>query len=317
MIGIVSYLVFFAVVVLVLGIATLGLNLQWGNTGLFNAGIVGFYAIGGYGFAILAAAPRPELIGNLGLPWLVALAGALMLSALAALIVGLATIRLRGDYLAVASFGIAVTIQLVLLNWERLTGGTQGLTSIPRPLGGFFATPFSYNLFYLAFMAAIAGGVYWALERIVRSPWGRVLKAIREDEGAALALGKPVIRFRLEAFVLGATLMGLAGALYASFIGFVSPFDYTPILTFQIWAMLILGGSGNNKGALLGAFVVWGIWTASGTLISKLIPVHFQAQGGAVQSILIGLLLVTTLVYRPQGLIGERRVVSRHVEGSV
>jgi branched-chain amino acid transport system permease protein len=313
-IGIASYLVFFFVVVLIFAIATLGLNLQWGNTGLFNAGIVGFYAIGGYAFAILTAPARAELIGNWGLPWIVGLAGALFASALAAFLVGLATIRLRGDYLAVASFGIAVSIQLALLNWESLTGGSQGLTQIPRPLGALFDTPFALNLFYLGFTAAVALVVYLGLEQIVRSPWGRVLKAIREDEGAALALGKPVIRFRLEAFVLGATLMGLAGALYASFIGFVSPFDYTPIVTFQIWAMLIVGGSGNNKGALLGAFTVWGIWTASGTLISKFIPVGYQAQGGAVQSILIGLLMVLALIYKPRGLIGEAPVVSRHVE---
>ena len=99
--------------------------------------------------------------------------------------------------------------------------------------------------------------IYWALERILRSPWGRVLKAIREDETAAVALGKSARRFRLEAFVLGSTLMGLAGALYVSFIGFVSPFDFLPIVTFQVWAMLIVGGSGNNRGALLGALVVW------------------------------------------------------------
>ncbi|MBI1776786.1 MAG: branched-chain amino acid ABC transporter permease [Proteobacteria bacterium] len=313
MIGIIAYLTFFAVVVLVLGIATIGLNLQWGNTGLFNAGIVGFYAIGAYTFAILTAPSRPELIGNLGLPWIVGIAGALALSALAALLVGLATIKLRGDYLAVATFGIAVSIQLVALNWEGLTGGSQGLTSIPRPFSSLFATPFAYNLFYLALMAAVTALIYWALERIVRSPWGRVLKAIREDEEAAIALGKSAQRFRMQAFVLGATLMGLAGALYVSFIGFVSPFDFTPIITFQIWAMLIVGGSGNNKGALLGAFIVWGIWTASGTLISKLIPVAYQAQGGAVQSILIGLVLVLALLYKPRGLIGETSAVSRHV----
>ena len=132
--GILAYLVFFAIVVLVLGIATLGLNLQWGTTGLFNAGVVGFYGVGGYTQAIITASPRPELLGNLGLPWLVGVAGAMAASAIAAIIVGIATVRLRGDYLAIATFGIAVTLQLVALNWERLTGGSLGLTSVPRPL---------------------------------------------------------------------------------------------------------------------------------------------------------------------------------------
>ena len=145
--NLVSYLVFFSVVVLILGIMTLGLNLQWGATGLFNAGIVGFYGIGGYTLAILTAPARPELLGNLGLPWLVGLLGAMAVSALAAWVVGMATVRLRGDYLAIATFGVAVTLQLVALNWEPMTGGSLGLTSIPRPLVSLFATPLSYNLF--------------------------------------------------------------------------------------------------------------------------------------------------------------------------
>jgi branched-chain amino acid transport system permease protein len=313
MMGLLSYLIFFAIIVTILGIVTLGLNLQWGATGLFNAGVVGFYAIGGYTLAILTAPARPELLGNFGLPWIVGIFGAVAASALVATCVGLVTVRLRGDYLAIATFGIAVTIQLVALNWEGLTGGSLGLTSIPRPLSGSFETPFSYNLFFLALTAATCLLIYWALERIVRSPWGRVLKGIREDEEAAIALGKSARSFRLQAFVLGSTIMGLAGALYVSFIGFVSPFDFVPIITFQVWTMLIVGGSGNNKGALLGALIVWGLWSASGTLIASVVPAAYQTQGGAVQAILIGLVLVLTLLFRPQGLIGEEPVVSRHV----
>lgn len=310
--GIVSYLIFFAIVVSILGILTLGLNLQWGSTGVFNAGVVGFYAIGGYTYAILTAPARPELLVNLELPWIVGVAGALVASALAALLVGLATMKLRGDYLAIATFGIAVTIQLVALNWEGLTGGSLGLTSIPRPLSGLFDSPLTYNMFYLCLSLGFCFLTFWALERIVRSPWGRTLRAIREDEGAAIALGKDATSLRLQAFVLGSTVMGLAGALYVGFIGFVSPFDFVPIITFQIWTMLIVGGSGNNKGALLGTLVVWGLWSASGTLISKILPAAYQTQGGAVQTILIGLVLVLTLLYKPGGLIGEEPTTSRH-----
>jgi len=313
LIGIVSYLVFFASVVLILGIACLGLNLQWGFTGVFNAGVVGFYAVGGYALAILTAPPHPLLLGNFALPWPVGILGAMAAAALVAVIVGMATVRLRHDYLAIATFGVAVTIQLVTLNWQALTGGSLGMTSIPRPFSTYFDGQLSYNAFFLAMLAAITALVYWALERIVRSPWGRVLKAIREDETAAIALGKDARLFRLQAFVLGSMVIGLAGALYVSFIGFVSPFDFLPILTFQIWAMLIVGGSGNNRGALLGALIVWGLWSGSGVLISKTVPVAYQTQGAAVQSILIGLLLVVMLVRKPRGLIGEEPVVSRHV----
>jgi branched-chain amino acid transport system permease protein len=235
-------------------------------------------------------------------------------TALAAWLIGLLTIRLRGDYLAIATFGIAVSIQLVALNWEPLTGGSQGITRIPKPLSGIFDTPLGFNLWFLCLLAALVGAVYAALERILRSPWGRVLKAIREDETAAAALGKSARGFRLEAFVLGSTLMGLAGALYVSFIGFVSPFDFLPILTFQVWAMLIAGGSGNNRGALIGALLVWTIWSASGIAVTKLVPPSHAAQGAAIQVILIGLLLILVLLYRPRGLIGEAAVVSRHAD---
>jgi branched-chain amino acid transport system permease protein len=316
MIGISSYLVFFFCVVLVLSVLTLGLNLQWGSTGLFNAGVAGFYAIGGYTHAILTAAPQPQYLGNFGLPWIVGIVGAMALTALAALVIGLITIRLRGDFLAIATFGIAILIQLVTLNLEPLTGGSQGLTRIAKPLSSVFTTPLAYNLFYLCLMLAVVALVYWALERILGSPWGRVLRAIREDETAAIALGKSAQRFRLEAFVLGSTLMGLAGALYVSFIGFVSPFDFLPILTFQVWAMLIVGGSGNNRGALLGTLVVWGIWAASGVTVSKLVPPSHAAQGAAIQVILIGLVLVLMLLYRPRRASCFLPVLSRNEEES-
>jgi branched-chain amino acid transport system permease protein len=313
MLGVASYLVFFLCVVLVLCILTMGLNLQWGFTGLFNAGVAGFYAIGGYTHAILTAAPNPQLMGNYGLPWLVGIIAAMLVTALAATLIGLITIRLRGDYLAIATFGIGIMIQLVSLNMEPWTGGSQGITRIPKPLATWFDTPLSYNLFYLVFMVAVVALVYWALERILSSPWGRVLRAIREDEAAASSLGKSPLSYRLQSFVLGSTLMGLAGALYVTFIGFVSPFDFLPILTFQIWAMLIVGGSGNNRGAMLGALVVWGIWAASGVAVSKWVPPSHAAQGAAIQVILIGLTLVLMLLYKPRGLIGERSVVSRHL----
>ena len=313
MLGVPSYLVFFICVVLVLCILTMGLNLQWGFTGLFNAGVAGFYAIGAYTHAILTAAPNAQLMGNFGLPWLVGIIAAMLVTALAAALIGLITIRLRGDYLAIATFGIGIMIQLVSLNLESWTGGSQGITRIPKPLGAWFDTPLSYNLFYLVFMVGVVALVYWALERILSSPWGRVLRAIREDEVAASSLGKSPLSYRLQSFVLGSTLMGLAGALYVTFIGFVSPFDFLPILTFQIWAMLIVGGSGNNRGAMLGALVVWGIWAASGVAVSKWVPPSHAAQGAAIQVILIGLTLVLMLLYKPRGLIGERAVVSRHL----
>ena len=312
MIGVVSYLVFFLILSLIFGVAVLGLNLQWGFTGLFNAGVAGFVAIGAYTMAILTGPSRDAVFGGFELPFVAGLAGAMIASGIGAVIVGVATLKLRHEYLAVATFGIAVTIQLVCLNWEYLTGGTLGLIGIPNPTKAWAEGPLTQNSLYLAVVVVVAGVTVAALELIVKSPWGRMLKAIREDEVAAASLGKSPERVRLEAFVLGCMIMGLSGALYVSFIGYVSPWDFLPILTFQIWTMLIVGGSANNRGALLGALIVWGVWTTSGFVISRLVPSEIQAQGGALQAVLIGLILVATLLIRPRGLIGEELHVSRH-----
>ena len=156
------------------------------------------------------------------------------------------------------------------------------------------------------------GVVYQALERLVRSPWGRVLRGIREDEAAAAALGKSAAAFRLQAFTLGAMVMGLAGAVYAHFIGFVAPEDFLSILTFQVWTMLVVGGSGNNRGAIAGAVAVWALWSASGAALTAVLPPELQARSAALQTVLIGVALAAVLLVRPRGLLGEATVVSRH-----
>lgn len=312
MIGLVSYIVFFLILSLIFGIAVLGLNLQWGFTGLFNAGVAGFTAIGAYTMAILIGPARDAVLGGFELPFVVGLIGAMIASGVGAVIVGLATLKLRHEYLAVATFGIAVTIQLVCLNWEYLTGGTLGLIGIPNPSKAWANGPLAQNALFLVVVLVVVGLTFGALERIVKSPWGRMLKAIREDDVAAASLGKSPERVRLEAFVLGCMIMGLSGALYVAFIGYVSPWDFLPILTFQIWTMLIVGGSANNRGALLGALIVWGVWTMSGFVVSRVVPAEIQAQGGAMQAVLIGVILVVTLLIRPRGLIGEELHISRH-----
>jgi len=311
MMDVAAYLVFFLCLALIYGIACLGLNLQWGFAGLFNVGVVGFFVVGAYAVAILTTPPHPSYAGGFDLPVPVGLLAAMAAAGLIALVVGLPTLRLREDYLAIATFGIAVTLQLVALNWESLTGGTHGRVSVPRPLASVLVDRVEANLFFLGMTLAIVGVAYWALERMVRSPWGRVLRAIREDETAASSLGKNAFACRLQAFVIGAMLMGLSGGLYASFIGFVSPDDALPTLTFQLWVMLIVGGSGNNKGALIGAVAVWGLWSGSGWFMASILPSEWGARAGALQVVLIGLVLAAVLLARPRGLIGEETVVSR------
>jgi branched-chain amino acid transport system permease protein len=308
-----AYLIFFFVVALYYALLCLGLNLQWGVTGLFNVGVAGFVAVGAYTSALLTGPPSVDHWGGLDLPVAVGWLGALGGAGLGALLVGAVTLRLRHDYLAIATFGIAVTIQLIALNFGRLTNGPFGLAHIPRPFAGWAGSPVGRNALYLLLVVLVVATTYAGLERLVRSPWGRVLRGLREDETAAAALGKSPTRYRLEAFVLGAMVMGLAGAIYAHFVGFIAPEDFLPILTFQVWTMLVVGGSGSNRGALVGGVLVWGLWSASGALVVALLPQALQARGAALQVVLIGVVLTAVLLGRPRGLLGEDPVVSRHV----
>jgi branched-chain amino acid transport system permease protein len=308
-----AYLVFFLVVALYYALVCLGLNLQWGVTGLFNVGVAGFVCVGAYTSALLTGPDAPEHWGGLGWPVALGWVGAAALAGLSALLVGAVTLRLRHDYLAISTFGIAVTIQLVALNFTRLTNGPFGIAQIPRPFAGWVRTPVGRNVLYLALVATVVTVAYVGLERLVRSPWGRVLRGLREDEAAAAALGKSPTRYRLEAFVLGAMVMGLAGAIYAHFVGFIAPEDFLPILTFQVWTMLVVGGSGSNRGALVGGVLVWGLWSASGAVVAALLPQAMQARGAALQVVLIGVVLAAVLLRRPRGLLGEEATVSRHV----
>jgi branched-chain amino acid transport system permease protein len=309
--GVVSFLVFFLIQASFYSLTCIGLNIQWGFTGLFNVGIAGFFAVGAYASGIMTGPRYAETwFGGFGLPVPVGFLTAIVVTALVATIIGYVTLRLREDFLAISTFGIAVSIQLVANNLDELTRGPEGLYALPKPLSDLSESPLVDNAIYLGICVLVIGLVYWGFERILRSPWGRVLRAIREDEDAAMAMGKNVFVFRLQAFVLGSATMGLAGALYANFIGFISPTDFLPIFTIQVFVMVIVGGSGNNLGAIVGGVVMWGVWSASDSLIAAVVTPDFQTQAAAARIVLIGLILVLMLLYRPAGLLPEKHVVS-------
>jgi branched-chain amino acid transport system permease protein len=301
-----AYASFFLVFVSLYAIITLGLNLQWGSTGLFNVGVAGFVAIGAYSSALLTA--------RAGWPVAAGMIAASLMAGFVGLLAGALTLRLRRDYLAITTFGVAVTIQAVANNATPLTGGPFGVQFIPKPMQAWLGTGLAWNAAYLGLSLCILTMAYLALEKLIHSPWGRVLRAIREDEDAAASIGKRVFAFRLQSFVIGSMLMGLGGALYAHFVGFIAPEDFLPILTFQLWAMLIIGGSGSNKGAILGAAVVWGFWNGSGAILRGWISQAEQARAAALQTAVIGLLIAATLLVRPRGILGPGRVSPRRRE---
>jgi branched-chain amino acid transport system permease protein len=301
--SILAYGAFFLTTALAFAIVCLGLNLQWGETGLFNVGVAGFVAVGAYTSAILTTPPTTAHLGGFGLPMAVGWLAGMAMAGLVSLGVGAITLRLRADYLAITTFGIAVVIQLVALNAQWLTGGAFGIGFIPRAFESLADRPLAFSLGNLGLTALACLLVYLALERLVRSPWGRVLRAIREDETAALSLGKNATRYRLQAFVIGGAVMGLGGALHGHFIGFIAPNNYLPNFTFQVWTMLIIGGAGSNRGAILGAVLVWALWALSGALISLCVPAEYQARASALQLVAIGVILCLMLLVRPRGLV--------------
>lgn len=311
MIGLISYLVFFTTVAAILSIAVLGLNLQWGNSGLFNGGVVAFFGAGAYGTLLLGGTPQSAHLGGFEIFYPLALLGGMFAAGLLAWIVGILTIRLRHDYLAIATFGVAVAFENLMRNAESLAGGAQGLRGFERPLHAWLGDGFTYNVMFLIFVLILLVAVYRFLELLIRSPFGRLLRAIREDETAAQSLGKDPAKIRLTSLIIGSVIIGLSGGLYATFYAFISPQDILPILTFQIWAMLIVGGAGNNKGAVSGAFLIWAAWTASGWGLSRFAPLEVQLYTGSMQFILIGLVIVGMLLWRPQGLFREKLVVSQ------
>jgi branched-chain amino acid transport system permease protein len=315
--GLAAYLVSLAIMAGIYALFCLGLNIQWGYTGLFNIGIAGFFCIGAYTSALITL-PEPtgayaqyvRQIFGLNLPFIFGLLGAALTSGLIAFLIGIPTLKLGEDYLAIATLGIAETIRLIFNNESSLANGPQGLMGMPQPLRSL-VSPQHYNYIYLIVVLIIMAAIYFLIERSIRSPWGRVLRAIRDDETSAAMCGKNIFHFKMQSLIFGSMVMGVGGALYAHYTKAISPDVFTPLYgTFIIWVMLMTGGSGNNKGAILGAYLIWGIWTGT-SFVSNHLPAFLQARAPYIRFLLIGVLLEIILIYRPQGLLAEEKKISR------
>lgn len=292
-------------VILVAGIFTLmaqGLNLHWGFTGLLNFGHVAFFAIGAYTMGILNTQFEVGLLPS----FLAAMVAATLLG----IIVALPAIRLRTDYLAIVTITIGEIFRLVLKSGpgvSELTRGPRGIRGYSNEffffredIGLGFLGPDQYLLVLVWMAVAIVGVLMWIL---LKSPWGRVLKGIREDEDAVRALGKNVTAYKMQSFALGAGIAGLAGVFFAMDIGSLAPDTYLPIITFYAWTVLMLGGAASHWGPIVGGLVFWAIFNGTLYIPNELLS---GAEAAYLRQIGVGALIMAIMIFRPQGILGNK-----------
>jgi branched-chain amino acid transport system permease protein len=289
----------------------LGLNVVVGFAGLLDLGYVAFYAIGNYAFAIVTAGRFSKALysGRLQVPpppvwhdwmWLLLIVG-LVAAMVAGVILGAPTLRLRGDYLAIVTLGFGEIVRIAARNFDSITVGPRGITSVPHPELHLFGLHYSFGLdprpyyYLLLVLCALMVGV---VVRLNHSRIGRAWVAIREDELAAAAMGVPTVRMKLWAFAIGASTAGVAGVVNASRVNFVSPDDYTLLISIFILSMVVLGGMGNVWGSIVGAAVI----VVVPEIIRSVFP-SFQQD----RFLVFGAVLVVVMIFRPQGLIPSRR----------
>jgi branched-chain amino acid transport system permease protein len=291
-----NYLVAMATFAGIYALLALGLNLVWGLGGMINLGLVGFFAFGAYVSALLTK--------KAGVPIAAGLVAAMIATAAAGAVMAVITARLRGDYLAIITLGFSEVVRITASNEIWLTNGTDGISGIPGPYRGR-VTPETFNLIFLVIVAVVVGVLYLILERVRRSPYGRVLRAIRDDDQVAAVAGKPVLAFKVESFAVSAAVLGLAGGLYGHYTSYIAPEVFVPLVSIYIVLALTAGGTGENRGAVVGAVLVV-FFLESARFATGWLPGLRPVQVAAVRELLIGASLILVLRFRPGGLLPER-----------
>ncbi len=285
---------FFLLILIYSGIYALmsiGQNVITGYGGMLSLTQAGFFAIGSYATAILTT--------QAGWSFWATIPVAFIVSALFGLLIGLPTLRLKGDYLAIATLGFGEIVRNVLNNWDSLTNGPMGIQRIPMPVVfGYTINPYrKYAFLVMVILFVIVA--YILFQRLARSRMGRALAAVREDEIAAQSMGINITKYKVYAFILGASVAGVAGSLQAAFTLSVTPGTYTFMVSVMVLCMVVLGGMGNFKASILGAFIIQFIsYFPQLTGLSSVIPPQFK-------QILFGLILVVMMIWRPQGILGR------------
>jgi branched-chain amino acid transport system permease protein len=290
-----AYLTAMAISGGIYALLALGVNLTWGMAGLVNLGLAGFFAVGGYTTALLTKS-------GIAIPFGI-IAAALVAAATGA-VVALITARLRADYLAIVTLGFSESVRIAAANEIWLTNGSDGIAGIPGPWRGTL-DPQQFNLLFLIIVIAVLVALFAVAQRLASSPFGRVLRAIRDDEDVAAVAGKPVLAFKVKAFAVGAAVLGVAGALYAHETSYVAPDIFAPLLTLNIILALVAGGIGNNWGAVLGAVLIMALLEGT-RFAAPLLPFLAPAQLAAARELLVSTLLLAILRVLPEGILPER-----------
>jgi len=307
-------IVMFAVAVLTIAgiyaIMALCFNLTNGQTGVVDFGVIGWVAIGAYTYAIFTS-PDPSTVAGavnlygLNLPMWVGLIAAMITAGFGAFCIGLPTLRLRGEYLAIAAYALSMIISSFAVNEAWLTNGSRGFFGMPAPFRDQFTDVTTYALIFLALIGVFVLGAYLLFRRIQKSPYGRILRSIRENEEVSISIGKNVWKYRMTAYVLSAAVLGLVGVLYAWYASVIVPEMFNDVVTFTVVICVILGGTGNFKGAILGAVIMIG---------AQELTRFFQADAraaatlAAVRIMAIGVLLVLIIRFKRRGFLPEKNI---------
>ena len=305
-------------------LCALGLAVHFGFTGLLNFGQAAFAALGAYGFAIATL--------NFGWPWWAALFAGIFAAAAFALILGIPTLRLRADYLAIVTIAAAQALVFSFQSsaFEKTTGGSNGLSGFgedfyalnPIPEGQYpfsiwfnadIAIPFSNKELFIRIVAwglVLVAALF--LFFLTRSPWGRVLKGIREDEDAVRALGKNVFAYKMQALVIGGVLASLGGMVFVLATDTNQPATWVSNFTFMIWTVLLLGGAATILGPIVGGMIFFALLSLTEIILEAmvkggLLPFLDVAQVGQIRYLLVGLILMLLVIFRPQGIFGNKK----------
>ncbi len=287
-----EYLIHLIILFSIYAILGLGLNLVVGYTGLLSIAQAAFYGIGAYVTALL-------LLGA-GFNFFLAVVISILFCGAVAFLIGLVLSKFGGDYYALASLGFNVIMFSIFLNWQDVTRGPLGIAGIPRP--GVLGFAFASNTSFLILSVAALALVYLISRSVVNSSFGRVIKAVREDERAIEVFGYKVLWYKLVSFVIGAMIAAVGGALYATYIGYIDPSTFLMNESIFIFSIVILGGLASLRGTVIGAAIL--------ILLPEVLrfvgfPDEIAAQ---MRQVAYGLMLILLMLYRPEGLLGEYKL---------